>query len=115
MLHKGSVCKMNGNRHVIELWNDNGKRNVNLNNWDDNWNPSYRFLRVRTLRIFLPTLFGGKFFVLPAFSILQAFFLLLQVLQRYEYISLCLGLLFQTQAGEVVLVSHNVRLLYQYT
>ncbi len=50
--HIGSVCNMNGNRYVLELWNDNGKRNVNLNNCDDDWNPNYRFLRVRNSYFF---------------------------------------------------------------
>lgn len=37
----------NGNRTVPYLNDWNGKRNLNLNDWDDDWNANYRFLAVR--------------------------------------------------------------------
>lgn len=49
------MCNVDANRHVLELWSDDDKRNVNLNYWDDDWNRNYRFLRVRNSLIFLLT------------------------------------------------------------
>jgi hypothetical protein len=36
-----------GNRNVGYLNSDQGKRNLNLNRFDNRWNPNYRFLFVR--------------------------------------------------------------------
>lgn len=38
---------MNGNRYVSVLNTNDSKRNLNLNNWDDEWNAHCRFLAVR--------------------------------------------------------------------
>ena len=46
-LPTSSVAKINGNRRVPYLNRNNAKRNLNLNNWDGNWNANYRFLAVR--------------------------------------------------------------------
>jgi len=50
--HKGSVAKINGNRNVPYLNKDDSKRNLNLNWWNNDWNPIYRFLAVRNSRDF---------------------------------------------------------------
>lgn len=42
-----SSCKLDGNRYVSYLNRNDAKRNLNLNNWDDDWNANYRFLAVR--------------------------------------------------------------------
>jgi hypothetical protein len=42
-----SVAKVNLNRNVPELWNDNDRRKLNLNWFDNDWNDNYRFLGVR--------------------------------------------------------------------
>jgi hypothetical protein len=47
ILHKDSECQLDGNRHVPELWSDDGRRKLDLNWWNDDWNPSCRFLSVR--------------------------------------------------------------------
>lgn len=58
--HKGSVAKVNGNRNVPYLNEDDSKRNLNLNWWNDDWNPDYRFLAVRHFHV-SPALIGGSF------------------------------------------------------
>lgn len=58
--HKGSVAKVNGNRNVPELNSDDSKRNLNLNWFDNDWNPVYRFLAARHFHDF-SRLCGGSF------------------------------------------------------
>ena len=55
-----SVAKVNLNRNVPELWNDNGQRKLNLNWFDNDWNANYRFLGVRH-SYFSPFLMEGVF------------------------------------------------------
>lgn len=59
--HEGSVAKVNGNRNVPYLNRDDSKRNLNLNWWNDDWNPIYRFLAVRHFHDFFRHLTGGSF------------------------------------------------------
>ncbi len=47
ILYKGSVCKIDGNRNIPELWYNDDDRKLNLNNWNGEWNDNYRFLSVR--------------------------------------------------------------------
>lgn len=47
-----SSGQMNGNRYVPILNTNDSKRNLNLNNWDDEWNGHYRFLAVRYFSCF---------------------------------------------------------------
>jgi hypothetical protein len=51
-LYKGSVCELDGNQHVSELWYNSNERNLNLNWWSNNWNANYRFLAVRNYSFF---------------------------------------------------------------
>lgn len=60
--HEGSVAKVNGNRNVPYLNKNGSKRNLNLNWWNDDWNPDYRFLAVRHVHCFSrPTMAGVLF------------------------------------------------------
>jgi hypothetical protein len=59
--HKGSVAKVNGNRNVPELNKDGSERNLNLNWFDNDWNPIYRFLAVRHFHDFSRYSTGGSF------------------------------------------------------
>jgi hypothetical protein len=43
----------NGNRYVAYLYGNASKRNLNLNNWDEDWNDNYRFLVFRNSLYFL--------------------------------------------------------------
>ena len=65
--HDGSVAKINDNRNVPCLNKDDSKRNLNLNWWDNDWNPNYRFLAVRNFHCFSRYLTGGSF-VLQLFA-----------------------------------------------
>lgn len=57
----GSVSRrLNGNRNVAYLWNDGLERNLDLNWFENDWNPNYRFLAVRNSLCFPPL--GGFFF-----------------------------------------------------
>jgi hypothetical protein len=38
---------VNGNRNVVYLNRNDAKRNLNLNDWDGDWNDNWRFLGVR--------------------------------------------------------------------
>lgn len=58
--HKGSVAKIDGNRNVPYLNKDDSNRKLNLNWFDNDWNPVYRFLAVRHSRRF-SRLCGGSF------------------------------------------------------
>ena len=60
-LHEGSVAKIGDNRNVPELNKDDSKRNLNLNRWNDDWNPHYRFLAVRYFHDFSCHSTGGSF------------------------------------------------------
>ena len=40
-------CTLFGNRYVPVLNRNDSKRNLNLNNWANDWNGYYRFLGVR--------------------------------------------------------------------
>src|SRR3989344_7590643 len=62
-----SVAKVNLNRNVPELWNDNGKRKLNLNWFDNDWNRNYRFLGVRH-SYFSPFLMEGVFCICCRFQ-----------------------------------------------
>jgi len=59
--HKGSVAKVNSNRNVPYLNRNDSNRNLNLNWWDNDWNPDYRFLAVRYAHDFFRPLTGGSF------------------------------------------------------
>jgi hypothetical protein len=52
LLAQGSVAKVNFDRNVLNLNRDGSNRNLNLNNWDGDWNDNYRFLAVRYYRCF---------------------------------------------------------------
>ncbi len=58
---QGSVAKILGNRNVPELNKDGSKRNLNLNWWNNDWNPVYRFLAVRYFHDFSRPSTGGSF------------------------------------------------------
>ena len=48
----------NGNRNVPYAWDNSGKRKLNLNYFENDWNDNYRFLAVRNSlfhQISLPT------------------------------------------------------------
>ena len=59
--HTRSVGEVNGICHVVYLYRNGAKRNLNLNYWDDDWNANYRFLAVRHSRYFSPDTFWGVF------------------------------------------------------
>jgi len=40
-------AQVNGNRNVPELWTNDGNWNLDLNNWNGDWNSDNRFLAVR--------------------------------------------------------------------
>ena len=55
---------LDGNMQVpIVNWNGDN-RNLNANNWDDDWNDKYRFLFVRKSLSFSRKLITGVFFFL---------------------------------------------------
>jgi hypothetical protein len=47
ILYKGSVCRIDDNRNVPELWFNDDWRKLDLNWWNNDWNENYRFLSVR--------------------------------------------------------------------
>lgn len=94
--YKGSVCKLDGNQHVPELWYDNSKRNLNLNWWDNDWNANYRFLAVRNY-FFILTISSEEFFLFVS-SNHQASYQPLLVQDLSVYIYLCPKILFPRRA-----------------
>lgn len=55
-------AQVNGNRNVVYLNRNDAKRNLNLNNWDDDWNDNWRFLGVATIPV-SPRTRSGEFSV----------------------------------------------------
>ena len=75
ILYNGSVWRNpNDNRYVPALYSDSDERNLNLNLFDSEWNPNYRFVG---LRYFLhSSAFKRKFSsLISVFASLPAFFL----------------------------------------
>jgi hypothetical protein len=48
----GSIAKVSGNRNVLVLSENDSKRKLNLNWFDNDWNGNYRFLGVRNCAYF---------------------------------------------------------------
>ena len=84
--HKGSVAKVNSNRNVPYLNRNDSKRNLNLNWWNNDWSPDYRFLAVRYFHDFSRAN-QREFCLLVACAIRRAFFRSLQDTLIGEYIS----------------------------
>ena len=55
------VVNENGNRNVPYLWNDDDKRNLNLNYFENDWNENYRFAAVRNDYFFTALKIGRIF------------------------------------------------------
>ena len=51
---------VNVNRNVVCLNRNDAKRNLNLDNWTNDWNDNWGFLGAQQSR-FLPSLFAGEF------------------------------------------------------
>lgn len=60
MVSRTVSAKVNGNRYVMCLNRNDAKRNLNLNNWANDWNDNWGFLGAQRSR-FLPGLFAGEF------------------------------------------------------
>lgn len=57
-------AQVNGNRNVVCLNRNDAKRNLNLNNRDDDWNDNWRFLGVRYGPRFSPDSLRGVFCII---------------------------------------------------
>lgn len=65
MVHNDTRVFMNdGNRYVSELNYDDNDRNLNLYNWNDDWNDNWRFAVVRNFFFSLYNLWRVFLFIL---------------------------------------------------
>jgi len=71
--HKGSVAKVNGNRNVPYLNRNDSKRKLNLNWFDNDWNPMYRFLAVRHFHDFSRYFKRREFYFATVYATHRAF------------------------------------------